>query len=302
MSSATASSLRPSHLPELELHRPASLEELFAHLADGCHALAGGTDVLLWASQRGEPRRLVWTGGIEELLRFEAQHDALEVGAAVSLSRIVRSADFRAAAPAVADGAHAIGSVQIRNVATLAGNICTASPSGDTLPGLLVHDAVMEIAGPSGQRRLGLGSFLLGPGRIALNSGESVVSVSLSRLGPREASAYRRFTQREALDLAFASVAARLAFEADGRTVSEARLALGAVSPTALETPEAAETLIGRTISEATLRACAEIAAGACAPISDHRASADYRRQLVGALVGDVVSEAARRANARDTP
>lgn len=297
MSSATSSILRPSHLPGLELHRPTSLDEVRRHLADGSHPLAGGTDILLWASQRGEPRRLVWTGGVSELHTFDCDGDPLRVGGAVILARVVRSAAFRNAAPAVVDGAQSIGSVQLRNQATLVGNICTASPAGDTIPGLLVHDAVVEIVSASGgPRRLDLDRFLVGPGQTELNSGELAVAVSLSRLAPGEASAYRRFTQREALDLAFASVAARLAFEPDGRTVSGARLALGAVAPTALDAAEAAATLVGRPITEAALCACAEAAAGACSPISDHRASADYRRQLVKALVRDVVTEACRRA------
>ena len=297
MSSASSSVLRPSHLPELELHLPTSLDEVRRHLADGGHPLAGGTDILLWASQRGEPRRLVWTGGVSELHTFDCDGDRLRVGGAVTLARVVRSAAFRNAAPAVVDGAQSIGSVQLRNQATLVGNICTASPAGDAIPGLLVHDAVVEIVSPSGdRRRLDLDRFLLGPGQTGLTRGELAVAVSLSRLAPGEVSAYRRFTQREALDLAFASVAVRLAFEPDGRTVNGARLALGAVAPTVLDAAEAAATLVGRPITDAALDACAETAAAACAPISDHRASAEYRRQLVKVLVRDVVGEACRRA------
>ena len=145
-------------------------------------------------------------------------------------------------------------------------------------------------------RLVDLRDFLVGPGETALKAGELALGVSMSPLRPGEASAYQRFTQRQALDLAFASVAARLAFEADGRTVASARLALGAVAPTALWAPDAAASLIGRPLDKEALHACAEAAAEACVPISDHRASADYRRQLVKALIVDVVSEAGRRA------
>jgi len=297
MSSAVASILRPCQLPELSLACPASRDEVLDRLAGGAHPLAGGTDIVVWASQRGEPRELVWTGGVAELQRFDSEVDPIRVGAGVTLARIVRSAAFRAAAPAVADGAQSIGSVQLRNQATLVGNVCTASPAGDTIPGLLVHDAVIELVSASGgQRRLDLDEFLVAPGQTAAKRDELVTFISVCALGPREASAYQRFTQREALDLAFASVAARLAFEPDGRTVSTARLALGAVGPTALEVREAAATLVGRPLSDTGLRACAEIAAQSCAPISDLRAGADYRRQLVKALVVDVVEEADRRA------
>lgn len=300
MLSATSSTLRPSRLPELELHCPTALEEVLGHLAEGAHPFAGGTDILLWASQRGEPRRLVWTGGVEELRALETGGEPLRVGAAVTLASIVRSPAFRAAAPAVFDGARSIGSVQLRNQATLVGNVCTASPAGDTLPGLLVHDAEVEVVGPSGdRRRLPLEDFLVGPGDTGLGDGELVAAVSLSRLAAGETSAFVRFTQRQALDLAFASAAARLRFEADGRTVAAARLALGAVAPTAVEVAEAAAMLVGRPLSEAGLDASAEAAGEACAPISDHRASAGYRRQLVKAVVRDALAAAGRRAEAR---
>ena len=109
-------------------------------------------------------------------------------------------------------------------------------------------------------------------------------------------SVFQRFTQREALDLAFASVSARLAYEPDGKTVRAARLALGAVDETVIEAPDAAAVLVGHSLDEALLSRCAEAAAQACSPISDLRASADYRRQLIKALVIDVVAEAGRRA------
>jgi carbon-monoxide dehydrogenase medium subunit len=271
---------------------------VLARLADGARPLAGGTDAVLWAMHWGEHRSLVWTGGVEELRILDPEGDGnmLRVGSAVTLAQIVRSPAFRAAAPAVADGARAIGSVQLRNQATLVGNVCTASPAGDTIPGLLVHDAVVEVVNVSGQRRhLSLDDLLVGPGRTKLKDDDLVVALGLSRLGPREASAYLRFTQRRALDLAVASVAARLELEPDGRTVAALRLALGAVGPIAFDAGEAAALLVGRPMSDAGFGDCARAAAAACSPISDHRASADYRRQLVRALVADAIAEAARR-------
>jgi len=271
------------------------------HMTHGAHPLAGGTDILLWASQRGEPNQLVWTGGVEELHAFEVDGERLKVGAAVPISRMVRSGTFRAAVPAVAEGAQAIGSVQLRNQATLIGNVCTASPAGDTLPGLLVHDAEIEVAAVGGKRRnINLADFIIGPGQTGLQAGELAVAISLSSLGPGEASAFQRFTERRALDLAFAGVAVRLALDSDSCTVRAAHLALGAVGPTAFNAAEAAATLVGQPLSEATLQACAKVAAEICKPITDHRATADYRRQLVKVLVRDVVTEAGRRAQALD--
>lgn len=297
MPSATASTLRPTQLPDIELHCPTALADVFPHLSDGASVLAGGTDMVLWASQSGQPNCLVWTGGVEELHCVDLEGERIRVGAAVTLSRLVRSDSFRDTATAVADGAQLIGSVQLRNQATLIGNLCTASPAGDTIPGLVVHDARVEITSASLNRReIDIDSFLIGPGKTALKSDELVTAVRLTPLAEAEASVFRRFTQREALDLAFASVAARVAFETDGSTVRAARLALGAVDATVVEAPDAAAILKGRSLNDPVLRECAEAAAEACSPISDHRASADYRRQLVKALVIDVVTEAGRQA------
>ena len=295
--SKLSSVLPSSYLPELELNCPTDLDEVFVQLAGGAHPLAGGTDILLWASHRGEPRQLVWTGGIAELQNFDDAGDEWSIGAGVPVARLIRSASFRAAAPAVADGAQSIGSVQLRHQATLIGNVCTASPAGDTLPGLLVHDAVVEIASSGDERRkIDLADFLVGPGKTDLKAGELCLGISVSPLKEREASHYKRFTERKALDLAFASVAARLKFQPDGETVSDARLALGAVGPTAFEASDAAAILIGNPLTESALQRCAEAAAEICTPISDHRASADYRRQLIRVLVADVVTETAGRA------
>lgn len=292
----TASALRPSHLPEIRLHCPSGLHEVFAHMADGARLLAGGTDILLLAGQRGKPDWLVWTGGIEALGEFDAEGETIRVGASVPLASMIRSRSFRAAAPAVADGARVVGSPQLRNQATMVGNVCTASPAADMVPGLLVHDCAVEIINREHQRRrVALKDFTLGPATTVLGEGELVSGLMLSRLGGNETSAYQRFTYRKALDLAFASVAARLEYEQDGQTIKSARLALGAVGPTVIDAGAAADMLIGHPLDEHRLSICAAAASQLCDPISDHRATARYRRQLIGALVGDVVRQAAGR-------
>ncbi len=298
MRKATASTLRPAQLPDIDLHCPEALADVFVQLRDGASVLAGGTDIILWASQSGTPEHLVWTGGVEDLRGLDIDDEAIRVGAAVTMSTLVRSERFRRLATAVADGAGVIGSVQMRNQATLIGNLCTASPAGDTIPGLVVHDASIEIASSSGdRRRVDVDDFITGPGKTILKADELVAALYLSPLAEGEASAFRRFTQREALDLAFASVAARLAYESDGKTIRVARLALGAVDETVIETRDAASMLVGHSLSDTLLNKCAEAAAQACSPISDLRASAEYRRQLIKALVVDVVTEAGRRAH-----
>ncbi len=199
------SKIQPFHLPELKLFRPSCIDEVFELLERGAHVLAGGTDQLITASRSGAPRELAWIGNIDALRVCSADRERLRIGACVTLGELIRCADFRRSVPAVADGAQFIGSVQLRNLATLLGNVCTASPAGDTLPALLVHDAQIEISAPANRHRtLALQDFLVGPGNTALSQNELAVGVSLRPLQANEASAYRRHTERRALDLAFA--------------------------------------------------------------------------------------------------
>ena len=290
------SKIRPFKLPEIELFRPCSIDEALGLLDRGARLLAGGTDLLIEASQHGEPGMLAWIGNIDTLGVLGVDTEQMQIGAGVTLGEMLRNGEFRRAAPAVAQGAQLIGSVQLRNQATLMGNICSASPAGDCLPGLLVHDARVEIVSPTGRRTLALEEFLLGPGDNALAKNELAVGVALRPLGANEASSYRRHTERQAIDLAFACVAVRLAFEADGHTVADAHLALGAVGPWAFLARQAAAVLVGFPLTQEKRSACAELAAQLCQPISDFRASADYRRQLIRVQVDDILAEIGRLA------
>ncbi len=269
-------------------------------MADGYTLLAGGSDILLSASHCGEPGRLVWTGGIETMKKFNPDANPMWVGAAVPFARMIQSRVFRAGAPAVAEGAQSVGSVQLRHQATIVGNICTASPAADTVPGLLIHGCVVVTENRQNQcRQIDLKDFVLGPGKTALAGGELVTGLSIRRLAKNETSAYQRFTQRNALDLAFASAAVKLEYEDDGQSLRSVKLALGAVGPTVVDASAALNVLVGHPIDEHRLAVCAEAASQMCEPISDHRASAGYRRQLIRVLIGDVVRQAARRYGSR---
>ncbi|MCP4960492.1 MAG: hypothetical protein GY925_14640 [Actinomycetia bacterium] len=294
----TDAALRPSLLPELELHAPTSIEELTNLVAGGCHPIGGATDVLLSAAHTGNPRRLALTAHVPELTTFAVGPANVTIGGAVTLGQLIRSADFISSVPALAEGAHNVGSTQLRNSATLVGNLCTASPAGDTIPGQFVQGAVVEVAGPSGSRRsVPVRDFTVAPGRTSLGKGEVVTSVRVERCGRLDGSAYRRFTERNAIDLAFASVAARVWLEADGETVKDVRLALGAVGPTVIDASAWAAALVGLCVTAERLDQISESAALGCAPISDHRCSADYRRQLVRVLVAETIELAVDRAH-----
>lgn len=286
----------------MQLRIPTSLAELTELMDEGFCALAGGTDVLVAAGQTGEPHRVASTSRVAELAGLDMEPDTVRVGGSVVLSRLARDQAVRAGVPALIDGAELVGSIQLRNSATLVGNLCTASPAGDTIPGLFVHDAVIKTVNSAGVTRvIAVRDFFTGPRQTVLAVDELVTTVSLTPLISGEGSAYRRFTERNALDPAFAGVAGKVCLEPDGETVRSASLALGAVAPTVIDASKVADSLVGRPLGGVQLQAVAEAAAAVCEPISDLRCSADYRRQLVRVLTIEALGLAGSLA-ARNCP
>jgi CO/xanthine dehydrogenase FAD-binding subunit len=279
---------------------PSTLAELLACAAEGRRPYAGGTDLLLQATNAGgDLTPLVWTPAVAELAAIESAAGWARIGAAATITDLLREPWLTAGAAALRDAASVLGSVQIRNRATLAGNLCNASPAADTVPALVVHDAIVQLRSPRGSRRLPVTAFATGPGQTVLEAAEVVTSVDVSLDGAGWGGCYRRFTVRKSMDLAFAGVAARIRLDPDGERIAEARLALGAVAPVVVVAEAAARLLGGRSPDAPALAAAAEAAAGACSPISDLRGSAGFRRQLIRALVHDVVTEAYGRARER---
>ena len=297
---SSARSWKMPSLPRVDVVTASSQDDLVLALADGRRPFAGGTDILLTASASGEPPpRLVWTGSVPELRQLDRRDGLVHIGAAVTYSALLQ-ASVAADIPAVADGARVVGSVQIRNAATVIGNICNASPAADAVPGLVVHAAkVTLLDSRGGERRLDLASFLRGPGQTAISPHEAVTMVTATLLAAREGSAYRRFTIRNSMDLAFVGVAARVAVDDDGQTIRDASIALGAVGPTVIVANEAAQLLIGSRPTVGILSLVGRTAAAETEPISDIRASASYRRHVAEVMVGDVIKDAHIRARER---
>ncbi|MBI4629585.1 MAG: FAD binding domain-containing protein, partial [Candidatus Rokubacteria bacterium] len=174
---------------------------------------------------------------------------------------------------------------QIRNVATVGGNIVNASPAADVVPVLLALDATVTCLGPDGERTLPLGGFLSGPGQTARRPGELLTSIRVDRLPPRSATAFLKAGRRKAMEIAVVCVAVRLTLDAARARCQEARLALGAVAPTTMRAHGAERALEGQPLTDEVLCRAGQLAAGECAPIDDVRASARYRRLLVETLV-----------------
>jgi CO/xanthine dehydrogenase FAD-binding subunit len=265
---------------------PASVEEAVAALArPGARALAGGTDLLPQMSEgRRQVASVVDLKRVAEATAVEVAADgSIRIGAAASCARVARDPAIARDLPGLAEACRLVGSLQIQTRASLGGNVCNASPSADTTPILLALAAEVEVAGAGGRRRLALPDFVTGPGRTALAEGEMLVALHVPARAPRSAARYLRFTPRREMDIAIAGVAAALTLDDAGR-VTAARLALAAVGPTVLEAGAAAAGLVGQAPDAALLVAAGKAAAAVARPISDTRASADYRRHLVEVL------------------
>jgi carbon-monoxide dehydrogenase medium subunit len=261
--------------------------------------LAGGTDLIVQMRAGSlRPAAVVDVKRVPELRRLEIGADGLHLGGAVSCFELSARGELRALWPGLVEAAELIGSMQIQGRATVAGNLCNASPAADTVPALFALDARCRIAGPSGTREVPVAEFTLGPGRTVLAPGELLVELFVPRPAPRSSDAYLRFTPRAEMDIAVVGAGASVTLGPDGRCAA-LRLALGAVAERAIRVPEAEAALAGASLDSAALARAAEAASRAARPIDDKRGTAEYRRRVVGVLARRALALAAERAGAR---
>ncbi len=269
-------------------HRPASLDEAsdMAAALPNARFIQGGTDLMVRIGQgRERPGHLISLRRIGELTTIDANRE-IRIGAGATLSDTLAHPDIRRRLPALAQSLAALGSRQVRNMGTIGGNLCNASPAADTAPPLLVYDARVEIRNGRAIRCLPLAEFLLGPGKTALQAGEILVAIVVPDPPEGTASAFIR-RGRETMDLAIDSVAASVRL--NGGASIAIRVAAGAVAPTPRRLT-AAEAVATPTDdwSRAAIAAREQIE-----PITDLRASAEYRRHLTGILVRRALTMAA---------
>lgn len=266
--------------------RPTRLEDLWSALQEpGATVLAGGTDLLVWRrAGRVDPPVMVSLEGLPELRRVELEGDTLVLGAMETHGALLRSPWVQEHLPALIQALRVLGSPLVRASATLGGNLCTASPGGDTLPPLWAYGAELDLRSATGNRRLALDSFIRGPGLTALEPGEILGAIRVPLPGRFQQQHFEKVGRRTALACAVASFAALVRREGDDR-VAEIRLAWGAVAPTVLRCPEAEARLLGTRLRPEDLREAAALAQKAAAPLTDVRASAAHRTRLVGNLL-----------------
>jgi carbon-monoxide dehydrogenase medium subunit len=261
--------------------------------------LAGGTDLLVQLrSGRAEAQLLVDLKHIPETTELRLDPDGLRLGAAVSAAELRERPEVRERWPGLVEAAELIGSEQIQGRASLGGNLCNASPAADTVPPLIAAGAECLIAGPGGTRTLPVEDFTTGPGETVLAPGELLVQLRVPAPAPGSADAYLRFIPRTEMDIAVVGAGVSLTLGADG-VCTAARVALGAVAPTAIRVPDAESALIGTNVDEAALARVAEAASAAARPIDDMRGTVAYRKQVSGVLARRAAAIAAERARAR---
>jgi CO/xanthine dehydrogenase FAD-binding subunit len=285
---------------DFECAAPRSLIQALEALdRDGAQVLAGGTDLVnnIKTNAAG-PRHLVYVLGIPELDTIAVEAGSLGIGAAARLGDIEHNREVLSRFPALAEAINVIGGTQIRNMATLAGNICNASPGADTPPILLVLDAEVEICQLDGgsridRSRLPLGGFFSGPKKTVLKRGQMVGGITLP-LPPKHSGAAFRRLARVSLDIAKINCAAYIEREED--RIRLARIALGSVAPTPVRAPTIENALEGRKYSERLIHQASEMVADDIAPVDDVRSTAEYRRRIASLLVREALEQAWRRS------
>jgi CO/xanthine dehydrogenase FAD-binding subunit len=283
-----------------DVFEPTTLSEALNTLAqegDAGAALAGGTDLLL-RIRRGARRyrsvvNIKFVPGLNGLTWNK--RDGLSFGALTTFRAIETDANVRACYPALAEAARVVAGVQLRNLATIGGNLGNGSPSADSVPPLVALGATVAIASSAAVRTLPVEACLTGPGRTVLAPGEVFTTIHIPVPAPRSSNAFARFSPRSAMDIGIASVAAAIALDAAGRC-THCRIALGAVSPIPLRASAAEAALLGERLTPALAGRAGHLAAEAAQPISDIRATAGYRRAIVQVLTARMVIEATSRA------
>jgi carbon-monoxide dehydrogenase medium subunit len=279
-------------------HRPAALADACAlglRLGADAAFLAGGTELLPdFHRGRESATHLIALDRIPELTRIRVDGDGLCIGALVTIGAVAASPEVRAWLPALAEAARALGSPQIRSLATIGGNFCRAVPCADLPPVGIVAEARVRLAGVGGMREVSAEQFFVAPRKTVLEPGEILHEIVIPLQPARSGSSYQRFARRKGSALAVAAVAARVVLK--GETVVEARIALGAVAPIPCLAPRAGALLRGHPFSADRCVQAAAIAAEEARPITDIRGSEGFRRELVQVLTRRALEEAAGRA------
>ncbi len=271
----------------MDYFEPKTVSEALALLAQhGAEAriIAGGTDVMVDIKFKEEPGCLVNIKRIPGLGAIQENGGSLRIGSLVTIRELETSAILRDKLPVFWDAAHQFASLQVRNTATIGGNICRASPSGETLAPLLVLDAKAKVSFADGEKTEPFSSFFQGPGKTSLGSKGLLTGIDVPYPAAGSRGVYLKHAVRGAMDIAMVGVAVLLTPDAAKNNLQDVRIGLGAVAPTPVRAIRTEALLRGKPLTAALLKEAAAMAASESSPISDQRSSAENRRWIVEAL------------------
>jgi carbon-monoxide dehydrogenase medium subunit len=283
-------------LPEFEYIRPATLAEasdFLSHHPDTARPFLGGTDVFVRMRDGFiKPEFLVDVKNLDGTneLRFDPQ-TGLTIGAAVNMNRVAASPDVQEHYPLLAEACCSVASYQLRTRATIVGNICNASPAGDTIGACLVFDGVLQVHGVHGLRQEPLSAFFKGPGRTTLKPGDLVTAIHLPIPPKGCVGRYVKLGRNQLSDLSIVGVTALGYKDSTCASGYRFRLALASVAPVPLMPVEVETYLANNAITPDAIHEAARLAYEACSPIDDVRGSARYRKQMVRNLSVKALTE-----------
>lgn len=277
-------------MPDLVYHSPKEISDLLT-LVDthgtSARVVAGCTDFIpsirtgRWCFD--QELNLIDISKMPVLNQIEKTDDVLKIGASVSLTRILESPEVKVHCPVLAQAVEQMASLQVRNTATMGGNICMASPAADTVPPLLVSDAWVIIQDAQGEHKVLLTDFFTGPGRSVLTSGQVLTHICIPVKKANEAAWFQKIGTRTAVIISVVSAAVRITIS--NGVCDTARIALGSVAPTPVRVAAAEQFLEGKPLDDQVIAECARMAARAISPISDLRSSKEYRKDVARTLV-----------------
>lgn len=288
-------------MKDFEFQTATTVDEAVSLLAargERAKVLTGGTDLIVQLREGlREADLVVDIKKIPELMELEYNaRTGLRLGAAVPCYRVYGDAAIAAAYAALADSARIIGGWQIQSRASIGGNLCNSSPAADSIPSLIVYDALCHLAGPQGRRSVRAAEFCTGPGRNVLKRGEILTALELAPPAPRSSAAYLRFIPRNEMDIAVVGAASWVQLSENRDTIEEAAVALAAVAPTPLALTALSDWLAGKPATHETFAAAGEMASQAARPINDKRGTVEYRKHLAGVLTKRTLAIAVERA------
>lgn len=258
--------------------------------------IAGGTDLVPKLKARDlRVKTIIALNAIPEAKGIKETKDGVEIGALTTLREISKSEIINKNWKAVAEAAAYVSSMQVRNVATIGGNVCNASPGADALQGLIVADAKVNIAGPKGRRQVAIIEFFVAPGETVLEEGELVVSFTIPNPKEGTGASYKKFALRGNVDITIVGAGSSLRLDKDGK-VNDVIISLASVAPTPIRLPEVEKFIEGKELTEDLILQAAEMAANSCNPITDHRATKEYRTEMVKVWTKNTLVESLERA------